>query len=198
MQAFIAKGSRKNPRIAYYNAAPVTPAWDDDIFITSVSGNKDLECWDMPGLIRSIDSIRADNSDNAEIRDVGKGPMPMTKWRNDEYIDLNAMVLAENAIVAAYSNHRWGSQDTREWQLGLFNRESGDTIATMKLPSEPLKSGIALGSDGQIVVALISGEILYYNDDGIVSVAHKNAENMKVPDILRKSAELGVMEGSEK
>jgi len=98
------------------------------------------------------------------------------RWGSLTTIKVNAMALAQNAVVMAYranDNLSGLAADSAylnaQWKLGLFSKQTGTLIWSDVLPVEPLLYGLCIDRSGNIVVPLRDGRVLTYG--GAVSVA---------------------------
>jgi len=95
------------------------------------------------------------------------------RWRKPE-LDVNAIALAADAVLVAhaagYENlYTWNAETLskrqalmkyRGWALTGFDRETGDELWSVPLPSEPLYNGIAVAPGGTVIVTLRDGTLL--------------------------------------
>jgi outer membrane protein assembly factor BamB len=93
-------------------------------------------------------------------------------WQKPE-MDVSAVALAGNAVLVAHATsfeeHGWSGKlaDQREariryggWELSAYSREDGKELWKIALPSEPLRNGLAVASDGTVIVAYRDGSLL--------------------------------------
>jgi hypothetical protein len=87
---------------------------------------------------------------------------------------VNAMAVAQNAVVIAYrdnDNADWGNWKERlvaaRWKVGLFSKQNGTLLWSDSLPVEPLRNGLCIDRSGNIVVALRDGRLVCFGTDQV-------------------------------
>jgi len=186
VHALDANGSPLYPMVHIPENSLCAPAWDgQDIFMFVQSPGRRrawLEKWSKARMIATIDSARTDaaNANKTEAQltwcEWNTDPTALCEWRTG-FTYLRGVALTPNAVAILCThmdnpNHgpTWGNPSTWEWRLCLLNRTNGDTLANVELPSHPVRGGIAVNREGDVIVALQSGAILCYGE-GTVHVA---------------------------
>jgi outer membrane protein assembly factor BamB len=183
----------KYPKICFNWTTNTTPAWDKSDIFTCMKGSSRLTRFAIGDFCTKLDAkgssmLASDpNSNcNADADIVGdltttKPWWPTTVWtRNDIWI--NAIALAPNALVAAYTKVQPNVAENQDWYVGALDRNTGTTMWETKLPDvgtnlrgEPLWQGLAIDRNGYIIVAQRNGNMVCYGN-GVTSVATPSVE----------------------
>lgn len=90
-------------------------------------------------------------------------------------LDMNALALAGDALIVTHAGSAKMASPSElpeklaqqkpliqysDWRLTAFERESGEEMWMVSLPSEPLYDGLAVAADGTIIVTLRDGSVL--------------------------------------
>lgn len=92
--------------------------------------------------------------------------MNEARWRAAD-LDVNAVVLATDAVMAAVGEHKphgplkWGEHPGfAGWKLVAFDRVTGKERWSVALPAEPIFNGLAPAADGTVIVTLRDGSVV--------------------------------------
>ena len=147
------------------------PVWDDTLFVTPLLYRRRVEAWDMKKLLPFLEQKRAEGAKTkfpfyrAErvpllmVQPKATEPTPMRLWGPVD-LDVNAMALAADAVVAAHGVFERNKPDT--WRLSALDRDMGKQQWTVDLPCEPLMDGLVIDGDGRIIVPLRNGVIIVF------------------------------------
>ncbi len=157
----------------------VTPAWDNDLMVLATDRITGVCGWDADGAETFLTQQRAANQGTSydsyqESRVINTGWT--SRWGPLD-IQVNAMMLAQNAVVVAYRDND-GAQwwDWKEkllastWKAGLLSKDNGTLLWSDTLPAEPLRNGLCVDRSGNIMVALRDGRLVCFGS-GSVHVA---------------------------
>jgi len=147
----------------------IMPAWDSSsIYMVAADGNlKKFTLSGTSGYYAILDAAVAANAggSKAEVTSI-TGNSATWDWSvtlRPNIVDL----VATGNIVAELEpvNNSWGgiNWDVFDWRLKVFDRSSGALLWTSpQLPSEPLYQGLAVDRNGNILVALVNGDVLCF------------------------------------
>ncbi len=184
------KGFANGPDIRIWAACRIMPAWDERHLLAFPQSTQqkrgehreDLICRDMaktlaelaekgkaerkPGHRTTFPMVAGLNPNRANNERFKADAQVWTK----EYPFIRAAVLAENAAVAAHiepgiRKSHGDPVPPSKYRLTAFNRDSGDVIWEVELPSEPIVDGVSIARNGSVLVRLLDG--------GLVSVGGK-------------------------
>lgn len=96
---------------------------------------------------------------------------PAFRWQyRDEWVQVNAVALAANAVVIARAVEAPGSRgedasDYEPWTVAALSRVDGSVLWEYELPCEPMLNGLCIDRQGRVVVALRDGGVLCVGED---------------------------------
>jgi outer membrane protein assembly factor BamB len=166
-------GNAQYPEVApyAYEKGVLTPVWDNDLMVLATDRISSVCGWDATAAATFLTQQRTANT-GAQVVSTGWTP----RW-GALTILVNAMAIAQNAVVIAYrdnDNAIWdGWKDkllASTWKIGLFNKQTGALLWSEALPVEPLRNGLCIDHSGNILVALRDGRVVCYGS-GTVGIA---------------------------
>lgn len=192
---------------------PVSPAWDDALFVGShgfVYGKNvptTLFAWTSAGLLKCVADARQPFVEKlTALKEKGKpiqpgdvrplklgigyklaNPSPAAAWINKPH-DAVAMVLCSDALVIAEPIAPAGK--ISPFQLTALNRDTGEAIWHTPLPAEPVKDGLSIDRNGCALVVFTDGSVASYGVTNLSAVqiqqvvaTPRDADERKLPEL---------------
>lgn len=175
-------GYQKYPELQFEtsNFSTTAPAWDSDGYYYA-TGRGVYQRWSLATLRSTVASMVAAHGSPASWPNwlspllghqlaEGQKPMPVTPtvWSKDFGSSDNdqrvlSLAVATNTMALTHGNANTdGTKPFSEyiWKLKLIDKGSGNQTAEIALPGEPLRQGIAIDRDGNVIVAMRDGSVL--------------------------------------
>ncbi|MCH2373376.1 MAG: PQQ-binding-like beta-propeller repeat protein [Planctomycetes bacterium] len=157
--AFSFKDEGENPdysRVHRVNYGGIPPAWNDEVFaVVNYKHGKIMCCSTDKVADRLTRKIEKSTLSDA-LDEEG-----LLRWQTDlgdEKFEVLSLALSANAVVATVQYQRKYRAQGQHFVVGL-DLNSGKTLFSQEIDSEPLPGGLLVDSDGNLVVTMISGQV---------------------------------------
>ena len=158
----------KDGRPLTLNLGGIPPAWNDDTLALINSRDKKLACYGADDVAAQIEEGFPQTGNPAARRwrglatelDAGAGP----RWKSDlsspNKFEVLSLALTPDRVLAVVQFQDW-TRAHPQWQLVAFQKNDGTPIWFWRhnLPLEPLPGGLAIGRQGQVIVAALNGTV---------------------------------------
>jgi outer membrane protein assembly factor BamB len=124
------------------------PVWDDDLVLLARDRESPPSAYDTGEILNTAKSVKF---------------FPGQKWRLSRIKECRtlALALAKNAAVAVCQSPR--ERDYRpRYQLIAVDRSTGQTMFDVETGSEPRQNGLAIDSEGRILLTMAGGSVRCY------------------------------------
>jgi hypothetical protein len=162
------------PEVGALPDSLVSPAWDEKLTVVVHGYRRLVEGWDTDKTLALLESKHRENLEtkypfyrHERVKMPGpdrkKGPpeTPMRIWGTLD-VDVSATAIAGDAVLIACGAGRDANGLHTRWDLLLVNRETGQEMARIELPAEPVSNGLAIDAAGRVYVACRDGRVLCY------------------------------------
>lgn len=154
------------------------PAWGERrtiaVPLTDRGAHKHLLAWNTPDLTAHVTKLAEDRKPGRK-KQQALPDEPTAQWQRDTGTWL-AVILAPNAVLAAPGDqtpHKLARNEEAppsKYRLSALRSDNGELIWEVTLPSEPLFDGLAIASDGSVLVQLLDGRLLCLDNQETVAV----------------------------
>jgi outer membrane protein assembly factor BamB len=158
----------KNGRPLTLNLGGIPPAWNDELLALIDSRSGRLACYGADDVAAQIEKGFPKTGNPAARRwqglwseiDAGAGARWKSDLNNPNKFEVLSLAMTPDRVVAVVQFQDW-TRAHPQWQLAAFGKDDGTPIWFWRrdLPLEPLPGGLAIGRQGQVIVAALDGTV---------------------------------------